>query len=487
MRRSLFWMTAAALAVSGCSFIPRYERPASPVAEQWPDAAKREPESQTAAIASEIAWENFFGDARLRRLIGLALKNNRDLRVAALNVEQVRAQFRVAELAYLPTLDANGGVTRSRSSADLAASGRSSTSTNISVALAIPSYELDLFGRVRSLRDQALELFLATEEARNSAHLALVSQVATQYLAQRAIAEELRLAGETLEAVQSSFRLAQERYKLGAASRLDFITAETQVQSALADVSSARQQLAQADNALAFLIGGPLPADLPPPAALDAQGFAADLAPGLPSQLLQRRPDIRQAEHELKAANAAIGAARAAFFPEISLTAAFGAASSELSRLFDANNRTWNFAPRITQPLFTAGRNRATLDVAQLQKEIQISRYERAIQNAFREVADALVVRAYVEEQIAAYDALARAQQQRFTLAEARYKQGVDSYLAVLTAQRDLYAAQQNQIRARFGRYSNLIGLYGALGGGWQQTSPSVNRTAASQPGATTP
>lgn len=474
---SLF--AVSGLLLAGCTLAPKYETPALPVANQWPDAPTTGG-SASAAPAGDIAWQTFFGDARLRRLIQLALENNRDLRVVALNVEQVRAQYRIADLAFIPTLDANGGVTRSRSSADVASSGRSTTSTTYSVGVAIPAYELDLFGRVRSLRDRALELFLATEEAQRSAHLALVSQVATQYLAQRVIAGQLHLADDTLKAVESSYRLAQERYKAGVASRLDLVSFETQVQAATADVSAFRQQLAQADHALAFLIGGPLPPDLPPPAALDAQGFATDLSPGLPSQLLQRRPDLREAEHELKAANANIGAARAAFFPEISLTAALGTASSELSRLFAGGNGTWSFAPRVTLPLFTAGRNRATLDVATLQKQIEINRYERAIQNAFREVADALVVRAGVDEQIAAFDALARAQQQRFTLAEARYKQGVDSYLGVLTAQRDLYAAQQNQIRGRFAKYANLIALYRALGGGWQAAGDAGDASRAS-------
>ncbi|MEO7599573.1 MAG: efflux transporter outer membrane subunit [Opitutus sp.] len=466
----------AAVGFAGCTMAPHYERPAAPVASAWPETAVSRGPGQdglaaqtTAAVAPDIGWEEFFGDARLKALIRLALENNRDLRVVALNLEQVRAQYRIAQLAFIPTLDANGSVVRSRSSGDLSLTGRPQTTTTYSVSADVSSYELDFFGRVRSLRDQALEFFLATDEARRSAHIALVAEVARQYLNQRAIAEELRLAEDTLKAVESSFRIAQKRHEVGAASRLDLATAESQVQLARADASTFRQQLVQADNALSVLIGGPLPQDLPAPAAMNAQGIIADVAPGLPSDLLQRRPDILQAEHELKAANAQIGAARAAFFPAIKLTGGIGTASDELSRLFTAGSSTWNFVPRITLPIFAAGQNRAALDVANIQKRIEIARYESTIQNAFREVADALVARARVGEQIEAYDALARAQEERYNLTQARYKQGVDSYLAVLIAQQDHYAAQQNQIRVRLANYTNLIALYRALGGGWNE------------------
>ena len=484
MKTKLISIGGALLALTGCTLAPHYERPAAPVAGEWPETAiSRHPGEDglaaqtTPAAAPDIGWEEFFGDARLKALIRLALANNRDLRVVVLNVEQVRAQYRIAQLAFIPTLDANGSLVRSRASGDLTRSGQPETTSTYSLSADVSSYELDLFGRVQSLRDEALEIFLATEEARRGAHLALVAEVARQYLTQRAIAEELQLAEDTLKAVDSSFRIAQHRYKAGAASRLDLATAETQVQLARADVSTFRQQLAQADNSLAFLIGQSLPADLPPPSSLNAQGLLADVSPGLPSDLLQRRPDILQAEHELKAANAQIGAARAAFFPAIKLTAGIGTASDELSRLFESGTGTWSFVPRITLPIFAAGQNRAALDVAQIQKRIEIARYERAIQNGFREVADALLVRARIGEQIEAYDALARAQQERFKLTETRYHQGVDSYLAVLIAQQDLYAAQQNQIRVRLSNYTNLIALYRALGGGWnEQTSATPAR-----------
>jgi multidrug efflux system outer membrane protein len=426
-----------------------------------------------------VPWRQFFGDARLQRLIELALQHNHDLRIASLTVEQVRARYRVAELALIPELNANGTASRTQVSGDDLSAAQGRRRSNYTVSLDVPSYELDFFGRAQSLRDEALESFLATQEARRAAHLAVVAQVATQYLAQRTVAEELRLAEETLRAVQDSLRIAQKRHEVGTASRLDLATVEGQVQSANIDVAALRQQLAQADNALALLIGQPLPTDLPAPASLESQGLVADLSPELPSSLLQRRPDILQAEHVLRAANADIGAARAAFFPTISLTAGIGTASRELSRLFEPGTGTWNFVPRVTLPIFEAGRNRATLEVAKLQKQIEIARYEHAIQSAFREVADALAVRAQIDAQIAAYDALARAQQQRFTLSELRYRQGVESYLAVLTAQRDLYAAQQGQIRTRYARNANLIALYHALGGGWDQRGSAAKESSS--------
>jgi multidrug efflux system outer membrane protein len=474
--KTILLVTSLVALVAGCTLAPHYERPASPVPADWSDkTVSRAPEDKSSANAAivaptdELGWEQFFGDARLKALVRLALENNRDLRIAGLTLDQVKARYRIAQLALIPQLDGNGSMARSRASKDLTRSGQPETSTTYSVSADIPSYELDFFGRVQSLRNEALEIFLATEEAQRSAHLALVAAVATQYLNERELVEEIRLAQDTQKAVESSHRIAVKRQEVGAASRLDLATADSQVQRVRAQVSQLQQELAQVENALAVLVGQPLPADLPPAAPFDAQGIIADLQPGLPSDLLQRRPDILQAEHELKAANAEIGAARAAFFPSISLTAGVGTASDELSRLFASGTGTWNFVPRVNLPIFAAGQNRAALDVAKLQKQIEIARYERAIQNGFREVADALAVRARIGEQIEAYDAQAKAQQLRFNLTETRYKQGVDSYLAVLLAQQDLFAAQQSQIRTRLSNYTNLVALYRALGGGWNQ------------------
>jgi multidrug efflux system outer membrane protein len=457
--------------LSSCTLAPHYERPAAPVTSQYPEtktSALTSTDRSQPTAAADLAWNDFFGDPRLRELVKLSLANNRDLRVAALNVQQVEAQFQIARLALIPSLDADGTLSRSRTAADLSTTGRPYTGTVYSAVANIPSYELDFFGRVRSLRDEALEIYFATEEAQKTAQLSLISQVALQYLTERATAEQLRLSEETLKAVETSNRIARDRYNAGTTSKLDLATTDAQVQTARTNVAAFRQQLAQATNALVLLVGQPLPTDLPPPAALDAQNLVADLSAGLPSDLLERRPDIRAAEHQLKAANADIGVARAAFFPKITLTASAGSASTDLARLFKPENGTWSFVPKIEVPIFNGGRNRATLDIAKLQKEIEIANYEKAIQSAFREVADALVVRAWIGDQLDASDALVRAQQTRYNLSNARYKQGVDNYLTVLLAQQDLFAAQQNQIRVRLAKYSNLVSLYRALGGGWK-------------------
>jgi len=277
---------------------------------------------------------------------------------------------------------------------------------------------------------------------------------------------------QTLDAVQNSYNLIKASYDAGASSELDLRSAESQVETARAGAASYEQQRDQAQNALVLLVGEPLPADLPPPQALGEENLLTDLPPGLPSDLLQRRPDILAAEHELKAANADIGAARAAFFPTITLTGGGGTASTALQGLFAPGSQVWNFSPQITWPVFATGTAIAELDAAKAGKLIQIADYEKAIQTAFREVSDALVAKKFTDEQLAAQTALVKAEQRRYDLSDARYRNGVDNYLTVLTAQQDLYTAQQNQIATQFSRLSNLINLYQALGGGWQENSP---------------
>jgi outer membrane protein, multidrug efflux system len=352
------------------------------------------------------------------------------------------------------------------------------------VGLGVTAFELDLFGRVRSLSSAALEQYLATEEARRSAHLALVAEVGAQYLAERALDDQVALARRTLETVESSYTLARRTYEAGRTSELDVRTAESQVQTARFNLSTALQQRAQAEHALALLVGGPLPADLPPPTPLDAQAFLAELPPGVPSDVLLRRPDILAAEHALRSANALIGAARAAFFPSISLTAFGGTSSSELSGLFGSGSGLWSFTPRIDVPLFRGGALVAGLDAAHVRTSIQVAQYERAIQGAFREVADALVARAALDEQLEAQRARVEAEQRRYELSDLRYRKGVDSYLGVLTAQRDLFAAQQILIQSRLARLTNLIDLFRALGGGWRERSSPA---AAQAPGIPAP
>jgi multidrug efflux system outer membrane protein len=429
-----------------------------------------------AAAAAEISWRTFISDARLQRLIELALTNNRDLRVAVLNVQQSRAQYRVTRASSFPTIDGSGGYTASRS-ASIAIpglstiAGLSSTSSLItrqwSASVGTSSYELDLFGRVRSLNEQALEKFFATAQAQRDAQISLVAEVATQYFTLRAAEEQLKLAQQTLVAVQDSYHVNKITFDAGEANELDLRTAEGQVQTAKIDVLTYERQRAQALDALVLLLGQALPNDLPPAQPFDAP-VLAEVPAGLPSDLVQRRPDILEAEHTLKAANANIGAARAAFFPTISLTSSLGTTSTQLSGLLGAEDGTWNFAPQISVPLFTGGQNRANLDVAKISARIDVAAYEKAIQTAFREVADALVADStYASEVDAQTDAI-QAQQRRLQLATLRYRQGEDSYLNVLSAQQDLYSAQRGRLEAQFSRLSSQISLYQALGGGWK-------------------
>ena len=457
---------ALGLAAGGCSLAPRYERPDAPVAGSWPAEAPTADPS-----AAGLGWRDVFGDPRLQALVALALENNRDLRVAALNVELTRAQYRIQRAEQLPSVAANASATTQRVPADLTSSGRATTGTAWTVGAGVSAFELDLFGRVRSLSAAALEQYLATEEARRSAHLSLVAAVATQYLAGRAFDDEVALARQTLETVEASYALTQRSYEAGRTSELDVRTAEAQVQTARFNLSTAAQQRAQAENALVLLVGQPLPPDLPAPLPLEAQALVSELPVGVPSEVLQRRPDILAAEHALKSANASIGAARAAFFPSITLTAFGGTSSAELTGLFGGGSAAWSFTPRLNVPLFTGGALRASLDVAEVRKSVQVAQYERAIQQAFREVADALVARAALEEQLEAERARVDAEQRRYHLSDLRYRKGVDSYLTVLTAQRDLFTAQQQLIQSRVARFANLVELYRALGGGWRERS----------------
>ncbi|HUW80052.1 MAG TPA: AdeC/AdeK/OprM family multidrug efflux complex outer membrane factor [Acidocella sp.] len=473
MNKSIALAALAAVTLTGCTLAPKYQRPAAPVAQTWPkDAAALSRGNQTNAVA-DIGWREFFRDPRLQQVIGLALTNNRDLRVAMLNVEQSRAQYRIERAALFPEIDATGSGLRQRLPHDLSGTGHAVTEGRYSVNLGTTAYELDLFGRIRSLKAAALENYFATEEARKSAQITLVAEVAVQYLAERELNEQLEMTRRTLAAVQDSYRLIKASYDVGNSSELDLRTAQAQVATAKGNAALYEQQRDQARHALVLLVGEPLPANLPRPQSLNAQRLLTDLPPGLPSDLLERRPDILAAEDQLKAANANIGAARAAFFPTIKITADAGVSSAQLSGLFADGSGAWLFNPQITLPIFAAGQNKANLDVATISKRIEVANYEKAIQTAFREVADALTAKRFLDEQVADGRALVQAEQSRYDLADARYRNGVDNYLTVLTAQQDLYSARQNLIATQFARLSNLISLYQALGGGWREFSPA--------------
>ena len=448
---------ALAALATGCTMAPAYVRPEAPVSDTYPSETGK-------GDAASLGWRDVFGDARLQALVELALENNRDLRVASLNVERFRALYRIERAPLLPSVNATGSATLQK--LPLSMPGREE---QFSATANVTAWELDFFGRIRSLADAALERFFATAEAQRSAHLSLVSQVAIADLSERALAGQLELAKKTLDLLDQSFAITRRSFELGVASELDLRTSESQVETARFNLALYEQRHAQAVNALVFLVGAPLPADLPPAEPLDEIRVQTDLPAGLPSDLLQRRPDILAAEHELMAANASIGAARAAFFPSITLTGSAGFGSLELGQLFSGDGLTWLFAPRINIPIFKGGALQANLDATEISKSIEVARYQRSIQAAFREVSDALVGQKTLVDQLDAQAGVVAANERRYALAEQRYRAGITSYVTLLTAQRDLYSSQAALIDARFARLANVANLYRALGGGWKE------------------
>jgi multidrug efflux system outer membrane protein len=479
LRRFAGALIAAGLA-GGCALQPDYVRPAAPVAATFPagDAYK----SSTVALlekapvpAADIGWRDVLTDPRLQQLVEIGLANNRDLRVAALNVAQVQAQYRIQRAALFPQIDAAAGLSSSRTPAGVSPFGQAFVQRAYSADLSA-SWEIDFFGRLRSLSDQALQQYFATAQARKATEILLVSQIADQYLTLLSFEELVAVTQRTLESAQASYKLTQLQFQTGTGTELSLREAQTVVEQARANYSAQIRGRAQAENALVLLLGQPLPADLPPPVPLNAQTIVADIPAGLPSDLLARRPDIMQAEAVLRGANASIGAARAAFFPTISLTGTFGTASSALDGLFKSGSKEWSFAPSVTLPIFNAGSLRASLDVAKLQKDIDIALYEKAIQTAFREVADGLAARGTYDDQLASQERFTDAQQRRLDLSNMRFRSGVDPYLTVLTAQTDLYNAQQTLVSVRLARLTNLVDLYRSLGGGWIEKTADAPR-----------
>ena len=442
------------LMLAGCTMIPKYQQPASPVAPAYPGAT-----GTKAGHSAELAWTNFFADERLKQLITLALTNNCDFQVAVLNVEESQAQYRITRSASFPTVDASGSYQKSH------AAGVTLDQWNAS--LGATAYEVDLFGRVRSLNRQALEQYFATVEGRRSAQVSLVAELATEYFTLRQTEAQIALAKQTLQTVEDAYALNKAMFDAGASSELDLRTAEGQVQTAKINLLTDERDRAQAENYLALLIGQPLPTNLPPARSFNDTNLLAEIPAGLPSELLQQRPEVLAAEHTLKAANANIGAARAAFFPSITLTASAGSTSREFEKLFGGGTGIWSFSPQITLPIFTGGQNLASLDAAKVSKRIDVQNYMKAIETAFREVADALVASRSYTEQIGEESLLITAQQRRFDLANLRYRQGDDTYLNVLSAQQDLYSAQQDLLQDRFRQLTSEVSLYQALGGGW--------------------
>ncbi|MES2999687.1 MAG: efflux transporter outer membrane subunit [Pseudomonadota bacterium] len=448
---------AVAALISACSSMaPKYERPDAPVAGAW-----AYPGAGTGTAAADLDWQNFFGDARLKQLIASALRNNRDLRIAMLNIEQARAQYDIRSADRLPTVgvQANGSRTPG---------ANGSTTTVYTAGLAISAWEIDLFGRIASLSDAALAQYFASEEGRKAAQTSLIASVATTYLALVADEELLEVTRQTLVGRQDSLRLTKLRFDNGAASELDFRQAQSLYESAR--VASAQQQRQRAVDldTLALLVGEPIAPDYRAGVTSDSISLP-DLPAATPSDVLVRRPDVRQAEQQLIAANANIGAARAAFFPRISLTAGIGSASTQLSGLFKGGSWGFTVAPSLLLPIFDAGRNAAGLRSANVSRDLAIAQYEKAIQSAFREVADALAGRATLGEQLQAQRNVVEAETVRMRLSQLRYDNGVSSYLDLLDAQRSLFAAQQALIQTRVAQLQNQVQLYRALGGGWSE------------------
>lgn len=459
----------AAALVAGCSTMaPKYTRPAAPVPATLTTA--QAPQGKTDKTAqkplADIPWREFFVDQKLQTLIDIALKNNRDLKVAALTIERFRALYQIQSSELLPKIDASTAAVYQRIPEDLSGKGRAVTTHQYSAALGVSAYELDLFGRVQSLKDQALEQYLATEQAHRAVQISLVSQVAAAYLTLAADQERLKLAKETLASQQESYKLVNSRYEAGVSSALDLQQARTSVEAARVDIARYTSQAAQDENALSLAIGSHIPAELLPTILSETLAALKDLPPDLSSEVLLSRPDILQAEGQLKAANANIGAARAALFPRISLVSSVGLGSDELGGLFKSGSFAWNFAPRISLPIFDGGSNKANVKVSEVNRDIMVAQYEKTIQTAFREVSDALAQRSTIDEQVAAQQSLTDATAERYKLSLARFEKGVDSHLNVLDSQRSLYGAQQNLIGARFSRLSNLVTIYKVLGGG---------------------
>ena len=458
-------LVAAALCAGACSSLaPDYSRPPLPVPADYPPPPPGSITSpggppETRADA-DTGWRDFFTDARLLALIELALANNRDLRIAALNIEQTRALYQVRRADIVPTV--NVGVGGSRQPLPSGAA-----TTVYTAGLIASAWEVDFFGRLRNLSDVALAQFAATAEARNTVQGSIVAAVATVYLSQLSDDAQIALTRQTLASREDSLRLTKLRFDNGASSELDYRQAESLVETARAALAQQLRQRALDDNALQLLVGRSLPPGLPAGRTLAETTLTPRLEAGLPSELLLRRPEIRQAELTLRGADANIGAARAAFFPRITLTGSIGVVSADLKGLFTDGRYGWSFGPQIVLPIFDGGRNRANLGVAQVGRELAVAQYERAVQTSFREVADALAARATLDEQLRAQQAQADAEQTRFRLSDLRYRNGVSSYLDLLDAQRSLFTAQLAAVQVRAARLQNQVALYKALGGGW--------------------
>lgn len=472
MKKTILLTCAAAALLAGCSLIPDYNRPDLPVSQTWPQGPGYGPEATAktdAQAPADTSWKKFFVDPTLQGLIQQALDNNRDLKVAALNIEVARASYRITEADLLPNVNAGASETIQRTPKLLSTTvpQQAITTRRYAANLGVTAFELDLFGRLRSLDEQALQKFLATEQARTSTQISLVAEVANAYLTLLGDRKLLTLTEETLTTREKSLNLIERSFERGVGSQLDVAQARSAVETARVAKAKYLRQVEQDKNALVLLVGSPIDeAKLPLNKDLGGVRFVEDVKVGLPSDVLLKRPDIMQAEYQLRAANANIGAARAAFFPTISLTGSFGSASPSLDTLFQGNSGSWSFMPQITMPIFDAGRNQANLDSAKASREIAVAQYEKSIQSAFSEVSDALAAKGTLTDQMTSQAALVAATQDSYRLSQARYDRGIDSYLTVLDSQRSLFSAQQDLVSVEVSRLTNMVTLYKVLGGG---------------------
>jgi len=464
------------ICLNGC--VPHkqaYQQPNLPTAPAWHTGVAEQRQTQTTSVVSAAAdtkWRDFYLDDKLRGVIALALKNNRDLRIAALNVEQAQAQYRLQRANLFPKVNATANTDSTHTPGETESTiigypVKSSTYTTYQVGGAVSSWELDFFGRLRSLTKQQQELYLASDLGRTNAQIALISSIASQFLAVGSDQDLLSLAQATLQSQKAAYDLARFSRDRGVKSDLDVSEALSQVQSAQVDVAKYSRQLNVDKNELEVLAGAPVPPDFLPNELLTDTALQ-DISAGLPSEVLLRRPDILEAEHNLKSAYANIAAARAAFFPQITLTSNAGTATAALTSLFGAGTAAWEFAPQLSLPIFDGGSRRANYTIAQVQRDSYVAEYEKAIQVAFQEVSDGLNGRVRLQEEEEAQQAEVKALAETYRLSEARYKGGIDTYLNVLDAQRALYAGQQSLINVRYSRLSNLVTLYKSLGGGTQ-------------------
>ena len=461
MRKTFLLLCVSALLLGGCTMMPKYHRPEAPVPKALPESATAQAEASKVVVP---AWREFFTDKNLQEVISLALANNRDLRISTLNVEKARALFRIQRSALLPTVSAVGGAENSRIPQQVSSTGSAYNVEQYS-ALGSASWERDLFGRLRSLRTKALNQYFATDQARVGAQISLVAAVAENYYTLAADLENLHLAQATLKTQKDSYDLVLQSRNVGVATDLSLRQSQSQVEAARVDVARYSGLVEMDKNSLNLLTGTTVSAELLPH-GLETVGELKDLSAGVNSTVLLRRPDILAAEYQLKGANANIGAARAAFFPRISLTAAAGSLAPELSSLFEDGTGYWKYSPQVVQPLFAGGSLIANLKSAKVDKKIAVAQYEKAIQVAFREVSDALVKRTTLVEQLDAQESLVNALADSYRLTDARYKEGIDSYLGVLVMQRSLYDAQKGLVSTRLAKRANQISLFKILGGG---------------------